>query len=53
MFSFANMRDGAEVFFPLTFRLVYWLIQSAGDGIDDVHRASDQIIGSLWDRTKF
>ena len=47
MLAFADMRDSAEVFFPLTLRLVYWLIQSAGDGIDDVHRASDWIIGSL------
>ena len=41
MLTFADMRDSAEVFFPLTLRLVYWLIQSAGDGIDDIHRASD------------
>ena len=47
MFAFADMRDGAEVFFPLTLCLVYWLIRSARDGIDDVHRASDWIIGSL------
>jgi len=53
MFAFADMRDGAEVFFPLTLCLVYWLIRSARDGIDDVHRASDWIIGSLWDRTRF
>ena len=53
MFAFADMRDCAEVFFPLTLRLVYRLIQSTGDGIDGVHRASDRIIGSLWDRTKF
>ena len=26
MLAFADMRDGAEVFFPLTLRLVYWLI---------------------------
>ena len=26
MFAFADMRDGAEVFFPLTLRLVYWLV---------------------------
>ena len=26
MFAFADMRDGAEVFFPLTLRLVHWLI---------------------------
>ena len=26
MFAFADMRDCAEVFFPLTLRLVYWLI---------------------------
>jgi len=53
MLAFADMRDSAEVFFPLTLRLVYWLIQSAGDGIDDVHRASDRIIGSFWDRARF
>jgi len=38
------------VFFPLTLRLMYWLIGSAGDGVDDIHRASDRIICSLWDR---
>ena len=53
MLAFADMRDGAEVFFPLTLCLVYWLIRSAGDGIDDIHRASDQIIGSFWDRAMF
>jgi hypothetical protein len=26
MLAFADMRDGAEVFFPLTLCLVYWLI---------------------------
>ena len=26
MLAFADMRDSAEVFFPLTLRLVYWLI---------------------------
>ena len=53
MFSFANMRDGAEAFFPLTLSLVYWLIRSAEDGIDGVHRASDRITGSLWDCAGF
>ena len=53
MLAFANMRDGAEVFFPLMLCLVHWLIRSAGDGIDDIYRASDRIIGSLWDRTGF
>ena len=53
MFAFADMRDGAEVFFPLALRLVYWFIRSAGDGIDDVHRASDKIIGSFWDHARF
>ena len=47
MFAFADMRDSVEVFFPLTLRLMYWLIGSAGDGVDDIHRASDRIIGSL------
>ena len=50
MFAFADVRDCAEVFFPLTLRLMYWLIGSAGDGVDDIHRASDRIICSLWDR---
>ena len=53
MLAFADMRDGAEVFFPLMLCLVYWLIRSAGDGIDDIYRASDRIIGTLWDRTRF
>ena len=53
MFAFADMRDGAEVFFPLTLCLVHWLIRSTGDGIDDIHRTSDRIIGSLWNRTRF
>ena len=53
MLAIADVRDGAEVFFPLTLCLVHWLIQSAGDGIDDIYRASDRIIGSLWDCTKF
>ena len=53
MLAFAHMRDSAEVFFSLTLRLVYWLIRSVGDGIDDVHRASDRIIVSLWDHTRF
>ena len=47
MLAFADVRDGAEVFFPLTLCLVHWLIRSAGDGIDDIYRASDRIIGSL------
>ena len=49
MLAFVDIRDGAEVFFPLTLCLVYWLIRSTGDGIDDIHRASDRIICSLWD----
>jgi len=49
MFAFADVQDYAEVFFPLTLRLMYWLIGSAGDGVDDIHRASDRIICSLWD----
>ena len=49
MFAFADVRDCAEVFFPLTLRLMYWLIGSAGDGVDDIHRASNRIICSLWD----
>ena len=53
MFAFADMRDGAEVFFPLTLYLVHWLIRSAGDCIDNIYRASDRIIGSLRDRTGF
>ena len=53
MLAFANMRDGAEVSFPLTLCLVHWLIRSAGDGIDDIYRASDRMIGSLRDRTRF
>ena len=53
MFAFADVRDGAEVFFPLTLCLVHWLIRSTGDGIDDIHRTSDRIIGSLWNRTRF
>jgi len=53
MLAFADMRDGAEVFFPLMLCLVHWLIRSAGDGIDDIYRASDRIIGSLWDRARF
>jgi len=53
MLAFANMRDGADVFFPLTICLVHWLIRSAGDVIDDIYRASDRIIGSLRDCTKF
>ena len=53
MLAFAHMRDGAEVFFPLALCLVHWLIRSAGDGIDDIHRASDRIIGSLRDHTRF
>ena len=53
MLAFADMRESAEVFFPLMLCLVYWLIRSAGDGIDDIHRAFDWIIGSLWDRTGF
>ena len=53
MLAFVDMQDGAEVFFPLTLCLVHWLIRSAGDGIDDIYRASDTIIGSLWDRTRF
>ena len=53
MRALADMRDGAEVFFPLTLCLVHWLIRSAGDGIDDIHRASDRIIGSLPDHTRF
>jgi hypothetical protein len=53
MLVFADMRDCAEVFFPLTLCLVHWLIRTAGDGIDDIYRASDRIIGSLRDRTRF
>ena len=53
MLAFADMRDGAEVFFPLMLCLVHWLVRSAGDGIDDIYRASDRIIGSLWDRARF
>ena len=53
MLAFADMRNGAEVFFPMMLRLVYWLIRSARDGIDDIHRASDQITGSLWDCARF
>ena len=53
MLAFADMRDGAEVFFPLMLCLMNWLIRSAGDGIDDIYRASNRIIGSLWDRTRF
>ena len=53
IFAFAYMRDCAEVFFPLTLCLVHWLIRSARDGIDDIYCASDTIIGSLWDRTRF
>ena len=53
MLAFVDIRDGAEVFFPLTLCLVHWLIRSAGDGIDDIHRASDRIIGSLRDHTRF
>ena len=53
MFAFADMRDCAKVFFPLMLCLVHWLIRSAGDGIDDIYRASDRIIGSLRDRTRF
>ena len=53
IFAFADMRDGAEVFFPLTLCIVYWLIRSAGDGIDEIHLASDRIIGSFWDRARF
>ena len=53
MLAFADMQDGAEVFFPLKLCLVHWLIRSAGDGIDDIYRASDRIIGSLRDRTRF
>ena len=26
MFAFADVRDGAEVFFPLTLRLMHWLV---------------------------
>ena len=53
MLAFADMRDGAEVFFRLTLCLVHWLVRSAGDSIDDIYRASDRIIGSLRDRTGF
>ena len=53
MFAFADMRDGAEVFFPLTLCLVHWLIRSTGDGIDDIHRASNRIVDSFWDRARF
>ena len=53
MLAFAHMRDSVEVFFPLPLCLVYWLIGSARDGIDDVHRASDWIIGSFWDHAWF
>ena len=53
MLAFADMRDGAEVFFHLTLCLVHWLIRSTGDDIDDIHRTSDRIIGSLWNRTRF
>ena len=53
MLAFADMRDGVEVFFPLTLYLVHWLIRSAGDCIDDIYRASDKIIGSLRDCTRF
>jgi len=53
MLAFVDIRDGAEVFFPLTLCLVNWLIRSAGDGIDDIYRASDRIIGSLRDCTRF
>ena len=53
MLAFADMRDGADVFFLLTLCLVHWLIRSAEDCIDDIYRASDRIIGSLRDRTGF
>ena len=53
MLAFADMRDGAEVFFPLTLCLVHLLIRSAGDGVDDIYRSSNRIIGSLRDRTRF
>ena len=53
MLAFAHMRDGAEVFFPLTLCLVYRLVCPAGDGIDDIHRASNGIIGSFWDCAGF
>ena len=49
MFAFSDIRDCAEELFPLTLRLMHWLILSAGYGVDDIHRASDRIIGSLWD----
>ena len=26
VFAFADVRDGAEVFFPLTLRLMHWLV---------------------------
>ena len=53
MLAFADMRDGAEVFFPLTLCLVHRLIRSAGDGIYDIYCASDRIIGSLRDHARF
>ena len=53
VFAFADVRDGAEVFFPLMLCLVHWLIRSAGDGIDDIYRSSDGIISSLRDCTRF
>ena len=53
MLAFADVRDGAEVFFTLTLCLVHWLVRSARDGIDDIHRASNRIIGSLWNHTRF
>jgi len=53
MLAFADMRDGAEVFFPLMLCLVNWLIRFTGDGIDDIYHSSDGIISSLRDRTRF
>ena len=49
VFAFAHMRDSVEVFFPLPLRLVYRLVRSTGDGVNDIDHASGGIIGSLWD----
>ena len=39
---------GAEIFFSLPLRLVHWLVGPAGDGINDIYRASDRVVDSFW-----
>ena len=53
MFAFAHVGDCVEIFFSIPLHLVHMLVGPTGDGINDIYRASDGVIGSFWDCARF